>query len=63
MLLARALVIETVCKDSASLNSLENLTDDTTKKYLVAPLALQEQSQPARLSADLQLMQSLSRTS
>lgn len=61
MLPARAPVIDTVCKDSVSLMSLENLTDDTIRKRLVAPLTSQEQSQPAGLFVDdLLLMQSLS---
>lgn len=61
MLTARALVIETVCKDSVSLQSLENLTDDTIRKRLVAPLTSQEQSQPEGLFVDdLLLMQPLS---
>lgn len=61
MLPARARVIETVCKDGVSLQSLENLTDDTIRKRLVAPLTSQEQSQPAGLFVDdLLLMQPLS---
>lgn len=64
MLPARAPVIKTVCKDSVSLMSLENLTDDTIRKRLVAPLTSQEQSQPAGMFVDdLLLMQSLSLSS